>query len=204
MCWIPPSTPDFACIGLAAAHQFLVLLAVVHLAWCRHWPPYVVKNVILVCVAGVAGAVHFIGVIISFGFFRHARPSLLTNCVFQGYVLWTGAGLWHFSAFIRVYRKYKVLIKHSANMMHSTKQTLLMQCPVWLIGVPAIIHSSASQYNFDANRCTGGTPLLLVVYNYAGLWLLVAVWLMYKMRNVRRQVECKPIDQNLGIAQAPT
>lgn len=43
-------------------------------------------------------------------------------------------------------------------------------------------------------RCTGNACYVhLGVYNYAGLMLLAAIYLMWKMRNVRKQVRTRTL-----------
>lgn len=54
------------------------------------------------CVTGVAGAIHLLGVVITFGYVEYTSASLLSNCFFQGMVVWTGAGLYYTSAVVRV------------------------------------------------------------------------------------------------------
>lgn len=46
--------------------------------------------------------VHLLGAVIAFGYIEYTAPSLLSNCYFQGMVVWTGAGLYYTSAVVRV------------------------------------------------------------------------------------------------------
>lgn len=55
-----------------------------------------------VCVTGIAGVLNLVGVVITFGFVKYDEPSLLSNCFFQGWVTWTGAGLFYCAAVVRV------------------------------------------------------------------------------------------------------
>lgn len=72
-----------------------------------HFPPSFLPRLSLsVCVTGVAGVVHLIGAVLSFGFFEvtPSSPSLLYSCFFHGLITWTGAGLYYMAAVVRVRR----------------------------------------------------------------------------------------------------
>eukprot|EP00903_Cladosiphon_okamuranus_P012689 g11867.t1 len=188
MVWEPLTSVDYFLLSFAAFHQAAVLVAVIHLVACREWPPYVVKNIPLVCVTGVAGPIHIFGVVITFGFLDFTSPSLLSNCFFQGVMVWTGAGLYYTSAVVRVYRNYKVLVLHSANMMSPTVQILIAMVPIWAAAF-ALLWPSVATMDFELNTCRGNARFVLqAVFNYAGLLLIGAVSLLWKMRNARRQM----------------
>ncbi|CAB1101804.1 unnamed protein product [Ectocarpus sp. CCAP 1310/34] len=188
--WDPLSGPDYALLALVGLHQasVLVLAVVVHLISCRDWPPYLVKNVPLVCVTGVAGFIHLSGVVISFGFWEYSSPSLWSNCFFQGVLVSTGAGLYFAGAVVRVYRNYKVLMLHTVDMLPPTVQILIVQAPMWVAAMFLLIPSVAS-FDFEANRCKGNARhVLLGAFNYAGLLVIGSVYLLWKMRDARRQM----------------
>ncbi|CAM9331891.1 unnamed protein product, partial [Scytosiphon promiscuus] len=198
--WEPLSVTDYLLLAFAGIHQALVSATVVHLVACRKWPPYLVKNIPLVCVTGIAGCVHLLGVVMTFGFWEHSSTSLASNCFFQGLVLWTGAGLYYTSAVVRVYRNYKVLVRHSVDMMSPTKQILLLQIPVWGLACFLLVPSVATM-DFELNRCTGNARFLLLgAFNYGGVLLIGAAFLLYKMKDVRKQMnEYQSMTVSLGF-----
>lgn len=49
--WQPLSSVDFMLLGFVSIFQLQALVICFHLIWCRKWPPYVTKNVILVVIS---------------------------------------------------------------------------------------------------------------------------------------------------------
>lgn len=51
----------------------------------------------------------------------------------------------------QVYRNYKVLIEHTADMLPPVVQILLLQTPIWMLTF-ALLSSSVTYMDFNSNR----------------------------------------------------
>lgn len=65
--WEPLEHDDWAHLGITVGYQALVLVAVLHLWWCRTWPPYVPRQINLVCLTGLGGMLAYLGTLIASG-----------------------------------------------------------------------------------------------------------------------------------------
>lgn len=68
--WTPLRRSDWVHLGITIAYQAVVLLTVLHLWTCRQWPPYVSRQISLVCMTGIAGVVAYFGALVAYGVIR--------------------------------------------------------------------------------------------------------------------------------------
>lgn len=65
--WTPLKQADYVHLGITICYQCVVLLTVVHLWWCRKWPPYVPRQISLCAISGLAGVLAYVGALIAYG-----------------------------------------------------------------------------------------------------------------------------------------
>ena len=57
--------------------------------------------------------------------------SLAASCAVEGLLDYTGWGVWTSVALVRVYRSWKILVRHSVDMYPAWRQVLIISIP-WL------------------------------------------------------------------------
>eukprot|EP00903_Cladosiphon_okamuranus_P012393 g11615.t1 len=186
--WTPLKTTDFIHLGVTVAYQFLVLAVVAHLWVCRKWPPYIPRQITLVCITGIAGVVAYCGALIAYGVVEREEGDLLANCAVEGLFDYTGWGVWTSVALVRVYRSWKILVRHSVDMWPAWGQVALISVP-WLLPVIAYsIKPELAEFNERGNWCDINRPIDTALYVYGCVPIIGAFFLSFQMRKVRKQM----------------
>ncbi|CAN0158874.1 unnamed protein product, partial [Scytosiphon promiscuus] len=186
--WTPLHTMDYLHLGITATYQVLVLVVVTHLWLCRKWPPYIPRQISLVCITGIAGVVAYFGALIAYGVFERQEGDFLANCAVEGLFDYTGWGVWTSVALVRVYRSWKILVRHSIDMWPAWGQVALISLP-WLIPVVAYsIRPELAEFNERGNWCDINLPINTALYVYGCVPIIGAFCLSFQMRHVRKQM----------------
>ncbi|CAB1110198.1 unnamed protein product [Ectocarpus sp. CCAP 1310/34] len=179
--WEPLSTPDFWVLGFVATFQTVALLVCAHLLRWRKWPPYVTKNVDVVIISAARLPTR-----------QPGRPGdILAACDFERFLSWSTLCVHTVAFFIRVYRMWRILIKHDDQMWHTGHQILFMSS-LSLIPVVATWAVPHTGY-FDevANTCSTTTFSTIVVLGMDALGFLAICYLWFvcarQLKWVRKQ-----------------
>ncbi|CAM9494903.1 unnamed protein product, partial [Ascophyllum nodosum] len=186
--WTPLSRHDYVHLGITIGYQCLVLLVVLHLWLCRTWPPYIPRQISLVCLTGVAGVVAYIGALVAYGVVERHEGDFLASCGVEGFLDYYGWGIWTSVALVRVYRSWKILVRHSVDMWPAWGQVLLISTP-WLL--PVVVYTmrpSLAEFNERGNWCDINRGVDITLYIYGCAPILGAFFLSYQMRRVRKQM----------------
>eukprot|EP00904_Undaria_pinnatifida_P012481 jgi/Undpi1/8363/HiC_scaffold_25.g10831.m1 len=153
----------------------------VHLLWCRRWPPYVTKNVNLVVIATFSGVLWTLAMANSTGFWRRHSGDVLAACDFERFISWSTLCVHTVAFFIRVYRMWRVLIKHDEHMWHTD---LIPVVCTWI--VPRTGH-----FDEVANTCVSTTfsSLVVVFMDILGFLAICFLWFVCarQLKSVRKQ-----------------
>ncbi|CAM9498997.1 unnamed protein product, partial [Ectocarpus sp. 12 AP-2014] len=106
------------------------------------------------------------------------------DALFQ-YATW---GVWISVALVRVYRSWKILVKHSVDMWRPWAQVALLTLP-WCF--PAVVYTAdedLAPFNETRNWCESYRPVQSFTYVLDGLLISGAFVLVYQMRKVRKQM----------------
>ncbi|CAN0043469.1 unnamed protein product [Choristocarpus tenellus] len=186
--WLPLTSGDHAVLGITIGYQLVVLVTVAHLLWWRDWPPYVTKNIAIICFTGVAGVIAYFGALVAYGVIDRQEDDFLANCAVEALFDYTGWGLWTSAILVRFYRSWKLLIRHTINMWPPSGQIALVVLP-WLIPVFAYtLEPNLASFDYSGNWCDINVPIDVALYVYGTASIAVAYCLAYQMRHVRRQM----------------
>ncbi|CAM9598675.1 unnamed protein product, partial [Ectocarpus fasciculatus] len=189
--WEPMTTPDLALLGVTLLHQLVVLCAAVHLVWKRDWPPYVTKNVTLVAVTGVGSSLYTLGGLVAYGALDREGGDLLAICGVEALLTSLGMALLVFPACVRVYRNYRVLVRHSASMWTSMVQLQLVSLPFLVPAITYTLDPSLTEFEDYRNRCFGNSGINLTVFAYMAATVSVGTALVARMKakRARKQLD---------------
>ncbi|CAN0467879.1 unnamed protein product [Laminaria digitata] len=99
----------------------------------------------------------------STGFWRRRSGDILAACDFERFLSWSTLCVHTVAFFIRVYRMWRVLIKHDEHMWHTEHQILLMSSLSLIPVVSTWIVPRTSHFDESANTCVSTTFSSLVV-----------------------------------------
>ncbi|CAM9240524.1 unnamed protein product, partial [Hapterophycus canaliculatus] len=182
------TTPDFFLLGFTLVHQLMVLCVVVHLVLNRDWPPYVTKNVTLVAATGVGSSISILGGLTAYGALRRESGDFLAQCNAETLLTSLGIALHFFPAFIRVYRNYKLLIRHSASMWSAMLQLQFVSAPYLIPAITYLLKPSLTEFEEYRNRCFANTWINLASFSYMAAAISCAIVLVVRMKRVRKQL----------------
>ncbi|CBJ31530.1 hypothetical protein Esi_0262_0022 [Ectocarpus siliculosus] len=114
--WEPLTMVDYTMLGFVGTVQAFALGVCVHLLIWRNWPPYVTKNVDIVIVMTFAGFAWTIAGALENGLIRRTEGDILAKCPLERFLAWSALCTHMFAFFIRVYRMWRILVKHDENM----------------------------------------------------------------------------------------
>ncbi|CAM9969419.1 unnamed protein product, partial [Ectocarpus sp. 8 AP-2014] len=189
--WEPLSTPDFWVLGFVATFQAVALLVCAHLLWWRKWPPYVTKNVDVVIISTFSGVLWNVAMIIASGYIRREAGDILAACDFERFLSWSTLCVHTVSFFIRVYRMWRILIKHDDKMWHTGHQILFMSSLslIPVVATWAVPHTG--YFDEAANTCSTTTFSAVVVLGMDALGFLAICYLWFvcarQLKWVRKQ-----------------
>eukprot|EP00752_Nemacystus_decipiens_P018693 g16757.t1 len=186
--WTDLRGGDWVNIGLTSFYQVAVLGAVLFLWINRSWPPLVPRQVSLVCVTGLTGILAFFGAIIASGAIERHSNDPLSHCGLNSVLSYTTWGVWISVVLVRVYRSWKILVKHSVDMWPPWAQVSLLTVP-WC--TPLLVYSiddQLSRYNERRNWCEVYDPVDTAMYILGCVPIAAAFVLVYQMRKVRKQM----------------
>ncbi|CAM9874054.1 unnamed protein product, partial [Scytosiphon promiscuus] len=186
--WTSLEPPDWVQIALTSSYQIVVLLAVLHLWRRRAWPPYRPRQTTLVCMTGLAGVAAFLGALIASGAFKRHDGDIIAHCGLDSFFLYTAWGVWISIALVRVYRSWKILIKHSIDMWPACAQVALLTIPWCAPLVAYSIDDQLSRFNERRNWCEIYGPIDAAMYVLGSVPIAAAFILVYQMRKVRKQM----------------
>ncbi|CAM9269897.1 unnamed protein product, partial [Discosporangium mesarthrocarpum] len=184
----PMSLPDLVLLGISGGHQILVMVAVVHLIICREWPPYVTKNATLVAATGVGGTLSLVVGILCKGGIVHKPGDNPGWCNMEAILVALGSSMNSFPAFVRVYRNYKLLILHSAQMWPGLGQLLAVILPSLIPGLVMWFVPGLTEFDPRLRHCFTNLWIDITVTIYVWGGLVAAMWMVVRMRRVRKQL----------------
>ncbi|CAM9276032.1 unnamed protein product, partial [Pylaiella littoralis] len=189
--WKPLSAVDYSLLGFIGALQVLSLLMCVHLLRWRKWPPYVTKNVSLVVITTVSGVLWTLAMALSCGFFRRREGDLLAACDLERFLTWSTMCVHTVAFFIRVYRMWRILIKHDDKMWPTEYQIMFMSS---ISLVPVVVTWIAPHTGFfdeRTNLCVTTTlsNSTVLVMDALGFLAIGFLWFVCarQLKWVRRQ-----------------
>ncbi|CAN0141568.1 unnamed protein product, partial [Ectocarpus sp. 4 AP-2014] len=189
--WEPLSTPDFWVLGFVATFQTVALLVCAHLLRWRKWPPYVTKNVDVVIISTFSGVLWNVSMIIASGYIRREAGDILAACDFERFLSWSTLCVHTVAFFIRVYRMWRILIKHDDKMWHTGHQILFMSSLslIPVVATWAVPHTG--YFDEAANTCSTTTFSAIVVLGMDALGFLAICFLWFvcarQLKWVRKQ-----------------
>eukprot|EP00903_Cladosiphon_okamuranus_P011466 g10800.t1 len=186
--WTDLEGGDWVNIGITSLYQVFVLGAVVFLWANRSWPPLVPRQVLLVCVTGLTGIVAFCGALISSGAIERHSNDPLAHCGLNSVLNYTAWGVWLSVVLVRVYRSWKILVKHSIDMWPAWAQVALLTVPWWSPLLVFSIDDQLSRYNERRNWCEVYDPVDTAMYILGCVPIAGAFVLVYQLRKVRKQM----------------
>ncbi|CAM9480659.1 unnamed protein product, partial [Ascophyllum nodosum] len=188
--WEPLSSVDFTLVGSVGFLQAIAVGICVHLLWWRRWPPYVTKNVNLVVISTISGVLWTFTMAITRGYVRRRTGDLLAVCDFEArfsFLSWSTLCVHLISFFIRVYRIWRILIKHDTNMYQIILMTSLSLIPVvstWAIPCTRV-------FDEIANTCciTTTSSYITLSMNTLGFLVICFLWFVCarQLKGVRKQ-----------------
>ncbi|CAM9258383.1 unnamed protein product, partial [Scytosiphon promiscuus] len=189
--WEPLSSVDYAILGFNATFQVAALLICVHLLWCRKWPPYVTKNVNLVVIATLSGVLWTLAMAVSCGFIEREAGDILAACDFERFLTWSMLGVHTVAFFVRVYRMWRILIKHDDKMWRTEHQILLLSSLSLIPVLSTWAVPDTGYFDEVANTCYSTTTSSLVtlgmdVIGFCGICFLWFVCVR-QLKSVRKQ-----------------
>eukprot|EP00903_Cladosiphon_okamuranus_P006656 g6499.t1 len=189
--WDPLSAVDIGILGLIGTLQAFALLICVHLLRWRKWPPYVTKSPILVVIATVSGVLWWVSMAIASGFIEREEGDILAACDFERFVSWSTLCVHTVAFFIRVYRMWRILIKHDSNMWHTEFQVLFMSSVSLIPVIATWIAPHSGYFDENANTCSTNTLSAAVVLfmDLLGFLAICFLWFVCarQLKSVRRQ-----------------
>ncbi|CAM9739286.1 unnamed protein product, partial [Ectocarpus fasciculatus] len=189
--WEPLSAPDFWVVGFVVAFQTVSLLVCVHLVRWRNWPPYIIKNVDIVIISTISGVLWNVAMAISAGYIRRERGDVLADCGFESFLAWSTLCIHTTAFFFRVYRMWRILIKHDDKMWQTGYQILFMSSLslIPVVATWAVPHTG----DFDevANACSTTSFSTYVTLGMNGFGFLGIFYLWFvcarQLKWVRKQ-----------------
>ncbi|CAM9985103.1 unnamed protein product, partial [Ectocarpus fasciculatus] len=110
------------------------------------------------------------------------------NCALDAVFHYTTWGVWISVALVRVYRSWKILIKHSVDMWPAGAQVLLLTIPWCIPAVAYVIDDHLARFNEVRNWCEIYRPIDTFTYILGSSLIAGAFVLVYQMRKVRQQM----------------
>ncbi|CAM9630381.1 unnamed protein product [Ectocarpus sp. 6 AP-2014] len=184
----PGDWRDWVHVALTGLYQLVVFMAVLHLWGQRSWPPYCPRQISLVCMTGLAGIVAYLGAMVAAGAIKRHSGDLFAHCGLDAVFHYTTWGVWISVALVRVYRSWKILIKHSVDMWPPWAQVLLLTVPWCIPAVAYTIDDHLSRFNEVRNWCEIYRPIDTFTYILGSSLIAGAFVLVYQMRKVRKQM----------------
>ncbi|CAM9833165.1 unnamed protein product [Ectocarpus fasciculatus] len=179
---------DWVHIALTGLYQLVVFMVVFHLWRQRSWPPYCPRQICLVCMTGLTGIVAYLGALITAGTMRRRAGDIFAHCGLDALFVYATWGVWISVALVRVYRSWKILIKHSVDMWPACAQVLLLTTPWCIPAVVYTIDKDMAPFNETRNWCEVYQPVDTFAYSLGSLLIVGAFVLVYQMRKVRKQM----------------
>ncbi|CAM9372968.1 unnamed protein product [Ectocarpus fasciculatus] len=189
--WEPLAMADFFVLGMVGTCQAFALGVCVHLIRWRKWPPYVTKNVDMVIIMTFAGFAWTFATAVETGLIKRSEGDFLANCYFEVSISWTTL-LAHFMSFVvRVYRMWRILIKHDENMWRAEIQVLLLSTVGLIPLLLSILDPGLYFFDQTANSCSTskGAMQVVLAMDAVGFSAILCLWLVCarQLRGVRKQ-----------------
>ncbi|CAM9758034.1 unnamed protein product [Ascophyllum nodosum] len=189
--WEPLSSADYAVLTVVAFCQTVALAMCVHLLWCRKWPPYITKSVGLVVVSTCSGVLWGATLFIHYGYFRREEEDILAECDFELFLTWSTLCVHVMTFFVRIYRLWKILIKHDDKMWRAEYQIILLSSVSLIPVAAAWIMPEMVEFDEVTNSCSttavsDAITLALDSWAFFGicfLWFVCA----RQLKSVRKQ-----------------
>ncbi|CAN0106221.1 unnamed protein product [Ectocarpus fasciculatus] len=189
--WEPLTMADFLILGMVGTCQAFALGVCIHLIRWRKWPPYVTKNVDIVIIMTFAGFAWTFATAASSGLFQRSKGDFLANCYFEVSISWTTLLVHLMSFVVRVYRMWRILIKHDENMWRAEFQVLLLSTIGLIPLLLAILDPGLYFFDRTANSCSTskGAIRVMLAMDALGLTAISCLWLVCgrQLRWVRKQ-----------------
>ncbi|CAM9864575.1 unnamed protein product [Ectocarpus sp. 6 AP-2014] len=194
--WEPLTFVDYAMLGMVGAFQAFALGVCIHLIRWRKWPPYVTKNVDIVIIMTLAGFAWTFASALETGIIERSEGDFLANCYFEVIFSWSTL-LAHMMSFaVRVYRMWRILIKHDDHMWPAKNVVLAMNalgfyviCYLWFVCARQLRWVRKQFNEYEAMKWTLSC-LTLLLFSYAAV---VAIVLNNQHVYVRRVAIVYPV-----------
>ncbi|CAN0088475.1 unnamed protein product [Ectocarpus sp. 12 AP-2014] len=189
--WEPLTFADYVMLGMVGTFQAFALGVCIHLIRWRKWPPYVTKNVDIVIIMTLAGFAWTFASALETGLIERNEGDFLANCYFEIIFSWSTL-LAHMMSFaVRVYRMWRILIKHDDHMWPAKYQVLLMSSISLGPLLAAILVPDLHFFDETVNSCNTTTDSRNVVLamNALGFYVICYLWFVCarQLRWVRKQ-----------------
>eukprot|EP00904_Undaria_pinnatifida_P012482 jgi/Undpi1/8364/HiC_scaffold_25.g10832.m1 len=189
--WEPLSGADYFILGLVGTFQVAALVVCGHLIWYRTWPPYVTKNVNLVVITILSGVLWTVTKAIEAGFFRRRVGDILAACDFERFLAWSTLTVHVVAFFIRIYRMWRILIKHDGKMWRTEHQILTLSSICLIPVVATWMLPRTGFFDEVANSCatTKVSMYPTLGMNALGLFGICFLWFVCvrQLKLVRKQ-----------------
>ncbi|CBJ31524.1 similar to regulator of G-protein signaling 16 [Ectocarpus siliculosus] len=194
--WEPLTFVDYVMLGMVGAFQAFALGVCIHLIRWRKWPPYVTKNVDIVIIMTLAGFAWTFASALETGIIERSEGDFLANCYFEVIFSWSTL-LAHMMSFaVRVYRMWRILIKHDDHMWPAKNVVLAMNalgfyaiCYLWFVCARQLRWVRKQFNEYEAMKWTLSC-LTLLLFSYAAV---VAIVLNNQHVYVRRVAIVYPV-----------
>ncbi|CAM9451135.1 unnamed protein product, partial [Ectocarpus sp. 4 AP-2014] len=189
--WEPLTFVDYLMLGMVGTFQAVALGMCIHLIRWRKWPPYVTKNVDIVIIMTLAGFAWTFASALQSGLIPRNEGDFLAICYIDTTLSWSTLAVHIMSFAVRVYRMWRILIKHDDSMWPAKYQVMLMSSISLGPLLAAVLVPDLHFFDEAANSCNTTTDSRNVVLamNALGLYLICYLWFVCtrQLRWVRKQ-----------------
>ncbi|CAM9272311.1 unnamed protein product [Ectocarpus sp. 4 AP-2014] len=189
--WEPLGMLDFFVLGMVSTFQLVALGVCAHLVKWRKWPPYLTKNVDVVIISTFAGILWTATKAIEVGFVRRRVGDLLAACDFERFLAWGCLSVHVVAFFVRVYRMWRILIKHDENMWHTEHQILFLSGICLIPVVTTWLIPGTAVFDEESNSCATNSASMYPTLgmNALGMYGICYLWFVCirRLKSVRKQ-----------------
>ncbi|CAM9247127.1 unnamed protein product [Ectocarpus sp. 4 AP-2014] len=189
--WEPLTMVDYIMLGFVGTVQAFALGVCVHLLSWRNWPPYVTKNVDIVIVMTFGGFGWTIAGALDNGLFQRSEGDILAKCYLERLLAWPALCTHMFAFFIRVYRMWRILVKHDENMWPAKYQIMLLSSISLTPALVALLVPGAYVFDETVNLCTttSTSRTVTLAMNAVGFYTICHLWFVCtrQLKWVRKQ-----------------